>query len=185
MPNWSQGPYKQRLEMIRNRLHHIFNFEIIRWILANVMFLSYKYEPVRVQASRNWSLYLSEWEKRKKVCSGSLCKQNQKFPKTVDHGSILSRNRFGSKMRKLNKHDSFSTIGFGCWPWTASRTMEKQYFVKMSSSWSRSWSWSWCRWKRRMKKAYEKGARKRRTEKAYEKGVWKEAYETWKGGWFE
>ena len=49
----------------------------------------------------------------------------------VDHGSILSRNGFGSKIEKLNKQVHFSTIGFGCWPWTASKTTEQRYFVKM------------------------------------------------------
>ena len=33
-------------------------------------------------------------------------------------------------MRKLTKQASFPTIGFGCWPWTASKTIEKLYFVK-------------------------------------------------------
>ena len=67
--------------------------------------------------------------------SGSLCNRNYKFAKTVGNGSILGRNRFGSKMRKLYKQVRFSTIGFDCWTWTASKTTEKSYFVKMSSSW--------------------------------------------------
>ena len=34
-------------------------------------------------------------------------------------------------MRKLNKRVSLSTISFGCWSWTASKTTENKYFVKM------------------------------------------------------
>ena len=61
------------------------------------------------------------------VCARAI----DKFAKTVDRGSILGRNRFGTKLRKLNKQYSVSTIAFGCWPWAASNTAEQGYFVKM------------------------------------------------------
>ena len=66
------------------------------------------------------NLYLSEFKNEtEKMRSGSLCKRNYKFAKTVDHGSILGRNRFGTKIGKLNKQVCFSTIGFGWWSLTA------------------------------------------------------------------
>ena len=60
-------------------------------------------------------------KQKENMLSGSLCKRNKQFAKTVGLGSILGRNRFGTKIGKLNKHGCFSTIGFGCWSLTAYR----------------------------------------------------------------
>ena len=56
------------------------------------------------------------------------------IPQTMDHGSILSRNRFGYKFEKPDKQACFPTIGSDCWKWTSPKTMENKYFVNMSSS---------------------------------------------------
>ena len=58
-------------------------------------------------------------KKTEKMRCVSLCKMNYKFAETAGHGSSLGRNRFGTKIGKLNKQSCFSTIGFGCWSLTA------------------------------------------------------------------
>ena len=63
-------------------------------------------------------------QKNGKMLSESLCKKNLKFAKTVIHVSSLGRNRLGTKIGKLNKQMSYSTISFGCWTWKASKAME-------------------------------------------------------------
>ena len=52
--------------------------------------------------------------------SKHMCKRSYEIAKTVAHGSILGRNRFGTKIEKLNKQMCLATIGFGCWPLTPS-----------------------------------------------------------------
>ena len=98
------------------------------------MLLSYTYELLRDQ-NLEIGAYIAQKEKKTEKMRGrSLCKRNQQFPKTVDHGSIVGRNPLGYKMRKLHTQETCLTIGFGCWPWTASKIMDKQYFVNMSSA---------------------------------------------------
>ena len=51
--------------------------------------------------------------KTKQMRSGRLRKRNSKFPRPVDHGSILGRSRFGYKLGKLNTRE----ILFNYWFW--------------------------------------------------------------------
>ena len=74
----------------------------------------------------NMSLYLSEFKKNGKKAQRQSVQEELKFAETAEHGSSLGRKRFGTKIGKLNKQLCFSTIGFGCWPLTASRTTKQR-----------------------------------------------------------
>ena len=69
--------------------------------------------------------------KTKKMHGGSLCKRNYNFPKNGRSWFHFKPKPIWYKLQKLNKQISFSTVGFGCWPWTASKTTDKGYFGKM------------------------------------------------------
>ena len=83
--------------------------------MQHVMFLSWNLE---------FGVYICQKLKNTGKCAAEVCAKGiNKIPK-IDHGSMLGRNRFGTKMRKLNEPKSLSTICFGCWTWTASKTTE-------------------------------------------------------------
>ena len=84
------------------------------------------------QKSRNGCLYLSERETNMR--SGSLRKRNKQILQTDDPRSILDRNGFGHKHKQVETLYGFSTFGFGCWTWTTSKTVGKQYFVNKNDN---------------------------------------------------
>ena len=82
-----------------------------------------------LQISKSESISVRIQKKRKR-CAAEVCARRlKKSAETVEYGSMLSRNRFGTKIGKLNKQVRVSTIGLAVGHWQLTKTHTYTNFV--------------------------------------------------------